>query len=80
MDYLNIYDGMNTADSPISSLLLMKKVCGMGRLPKIVTKRNALVLDFISGPDGYFANTGFLFYALNQKQYFDNFYKFNCCI
>ena len=77
MDYLNIYDGMNTADSPISSLLLMKKVCGMGRLPKIVTKRNALVLDFISGPDGYFANTGFLFYALNQKQYFDNFYKFN---
>ncbi len=66
-DYLNIYDGMNTPNSPIS-FVLMKNLCGIGRLPKIVTKKNSLVLEFNSASNGYFVNSGFLFYAMNQRK------------
>ena len=72
-DYLNIYDGM----SPLNSIGLIKNMCGMGRLPKIVTKKNALVIEFNAGTDGQFINTGFLFYVVNKKEYMKNFNKFN---
>ncbi len=72
-DYLNIYDGM----SPLNSINLIKNMCGMGRLPKIVTKKNALVIEFNAGTDGQFINTGFLFYVVNKKEYMKNFNKFN---
>lgn len=76
-DYLNIYDGMNSFSTQQYSLAIVKNLCGIGRLPKIVTKKNALILDFKSGSDGNFLNTGFLFYVMNQKEYLKNFYKFN---
>jgi len=50
-------------------------VCGIGRLPKIVTE-NSLLIEFISSSDGFLANTGFLFYAMNQKKYFENYHNF----
>ena len=64
-DYLNIYNGNELAE--------VKLLCGMGRIAKFVTKKASLSLEFVSGREGYFANTGFLFYALNQKQYQKNF-------
>ena len=76
-DYLNIYDGMNTLSTKQISLALIKQICGMGRMPKIVTKKNALVLEFLAGSDGYFINTGFLFYAMNKKEYLKNYNKYN---
>ena len=78
-DHINVYDGVNLNSKGNSqpSTLLMKKVCGMGRLPKIVSKKNALVVELVSASDGLFANTGFLFYAMNQKQYFDYYSFFN---
>jgi len=76
-DYLNIYDGMNTLNSKKISLALIKQMCGMGRMPKIVTKKNALVLEFLAGSNGYFINTGFLFYAMNKREYLKNYNKYN---
>ena len=76
-DYLNIYDGMSTMSSQQISLSLIKQLCGMGRMPKIVTKKNALVIEFLAGSDGYFINTGFLFYAINKKEYLKNYSKYN---
>lgn len=85
-DHLNVYDGMaltsslsaaSMASSSQLSLVLMKRLCGMGRMPKVVTSKNALVLELNTGSDGLFANTGFLFYAMNQKQYFENYNIFN---
>ena len=77
-DYLNIYEGINKYNTKTpNSNILLKNVCGMGRLPKIISKKNGVLLEMETGPNGYFANSGFLFYAMNQKQYFDNYELFN---
>jgi hypothetical protein len=64
---------MSTLHRQKGSRPLMQDVCGMGRLPKIVTTRNALVLEFNTASDGLMANTGFLFYAMSTKKYFESY-------
>jgi hypothetical protein len=71
-DFINIYGEINKRSDASS---LVKNVCGIGRLPKIVTE-NSLLIEFISSSDGFLANTGFLFYAMNQKKYFENYHNF----
>ncbi len=55
----------------------IKDVCGLGRMKKIVTDTSFLSLELETTKQGYFANTGFLFYALGQQEYFENFEKYN---
>lgn len=69
-DYLNIY---LVDEHSLDNWILMKNICGMGRLPKIVTSKATAILEFVSSVDGVFANSGFLFYIatikkFNQKQ------------
>ncbi len=71
-DYLNIYD-----DSTGTSPILLSRACGMGRLPKIVTGKSELILELVSASNGLLANHGFLFYAMTQKSYFNNYNFFN---
>ncbi len=71
-DYLNIYD-----DATGASPILLSRACGMGRLPKIVTGKSELILELVSAADGLFANHGFLFYAMTQRSYFNNYNFFN---
>lgn len=52
-------------------------VCGIGQMNKIVTDEKALTMEFKSGASGYFANTGFLFYAIGMREYFMNYGKYN---
>lgn len=55
------------------SLVLLKHLCGMGRLPKIVISRKttSVSIEMITSSDGLFTNTGFLFYALSPSVYFN---------
>lgn len=75
-DYLTVYDGIQVSNIT-KGLILMKQICGMGRLPKIVTSKNAIILELTSSSDGLFANSGLLFYAISQKNYLDKFELFN---
>ena len=68
-DYLNIYDS--------DRRLIMGNVCGMGRLPKLVTRSSQVSVELVTASDGLFANHGFLFYALSERSYFDNYNLFN---
>ena len=71
-DHISIYNGSSTSNN-----LLAEKICGNGYLPKITTKLDSFVFSFISNTDGLFANLGFIFYILNEKQYFSNYQYFN---
>ena len=57
--------------------MFIERVCGIGRMTKIVTDRSSLGIDFTSGPNGYFANSGFLFFAIHDDYYLENFDSFN---
>lgn len=76
-DYINILLSSSSSPTPTTtnsnkqSLIILKHLCGMGRLPKIVTRKtSALSIEFTSSSDGLFANAGFLFYALTPSVYF----------
>ena len=71
-DFISIYNGSST-----SNALLAEKICGNGYLPKIITKLDSFILSFNSNSDGLFANLGFIYYVLNEKQYFNNYQYFN---
>jgi hypothetical protein len=55
----------------------VENVCGIGQMNKIVVSQQALQLEFKSAGSGYFANTGFLFYAIGVREYFANFGVYN---
>lgn len=55
----------------------IRRVCGIGQMAKIVTDRNSLSIEFSSGRNGYFANSGFLFFAVSDDYYLENFNYFN---
>ena len=85
-DRLSVYNGLVIADmwnvsastaTTTSYAAIVRNVCGIGRLPKIVSSKNAVLVELESGSDGLFANTGFLFHAMNQHQYFENYHVFN---
>lgn len=73
-DFINLYDGL---DKKLDSKIIRSQVCGIGRLPKIVANKNSILMDFFSSPSGVLSNTGFLFYAMDQKKYFENYHLFN---
>ena len=50
----------------------VSNVCGIGRMNKLVTNKRSLTILFTSGAVGYFANTGFLFYAVSQREINNN--------
>ena len=76
-DFINLYEEKNNKLDRKNELAIIKNLCGIGRLPKIVAKKNSLLIDFFSSPNGVLANTGFLFYAMNQQKYFENYHAFN---
>nr|BAU68232.1 hatching enzyme [Hynobius tokyoensis] len=51
-DYITVYDGMTT-DDPI----LLKKACGRGSMPTVVSSGNAMMLQFVS--NGAVTSSGF---------------------
>ena len=65
MDTVSIQDGF------------VSNVCGIGRMNKVVTNKRSLTIQFTSGAHGYFANTGFLFYAVSQREYLENYAKYH---
>lgn len=73
-DYLNVYFEEKQS---INYWILVKNVCGMGRLPKIVTSKASAVLEFISSAHGIFANSGFLFYIVTNEKFFKKQDLFN---
>lgn len=68
---------LDTVDLLNSTSKFLGNICGLGRMNKIVTDSSSLAIEFNSGQQGYFANTGFLFYALSQKEYLEDFEKYN---
>jgi hypothetical protein len=78
-DFLNVYeeDFYSKSTSFKRKTFLMRNICGLGRLSKIVTKSPNLTLELISSSDGLFANSGFLFYFISQKKYFENYRFYN---
>jgi hypothetical protein len=75
-DFLNIRTIQKNTGTKKQSIIMMNRVCGMGKLPKIITKTD-LMLEFKSGSEGVFANHGFLFYAMKTQDYFSNYDLFN---
>ncbi|RNA36355.1 dorsal-ventral patterning tolloid 1, partial [Brachionus plicatilis] len=73
-DHLNV---LLVSNHSLPNWTLMKKICGMGRLPKIVTSKPTAILEFMSSTDGIFANSGFLFYILTDKTYSQKITSFN---
>ncbi|CAF0987979.1 unnamed protein product, partial [Brachionus calyciflorus] len=73
-DYLNIYTKNSKSND---RWLLVKKICGMGRMPKIISSKKTIILEFISSTEGIFANSGFLFYVLTSKIYSEKFTSLN---
>ena len=71
---INCLDSLNIWNSTGK---FIRDVCGIGRMNKIVMDASALMIEFSSGSQGYFANTGFLFYALGHQEYLNNFEKYN---
>lgn len=65
-DYLNVYLVDNQT---LDNWILMQKVCGMGRLPKIVTSKATAIVEFVSSAHAIFANSGFLFYIISNHTY-----------
>ena len=79
-DYIKIYAEsfkQNDDETALKSPILMKKVCGIANLPKIVTLQNSLLIEFESASDGLLSSMGFMYYALSQKKYFENYELFN---
>lgn len=72
-DHLTIYNGVKQPDEQS----LLRNICGMGSLAKIVLSKSAILLEFSSSPEGLFANSGFLFYAMGQASYLEKFDLFN---
>jgi hypothetical protein len=57
--------------------LLLHNICGMGKMPKYVTRKPELLLKFSSSSDGQMVNTGFLFYAMKHNKYMEMYELFN---